>query len=214
MLTLHGYWRSSAAYRVRIALNLKQCEYAQHSYDLRKDEQRSPEYLAIAPHGLVPALECDGQVMIESPAILEWIEERFPEPALLPPDAKGRAVVRAMAAIIGCDIHPLNNLRVLNALTGEFGIDGAARSRWIKRWIEDGFGALDRLIAEHGGGYAFGEKPTLADCYTVPQAYSADRFGIDVTKFPHLNRAVETARAHAAISAAHPSLQFDADPPN
>lgn len=212
MLTLHGYWRSSATYRVRIALNVKGLDYLQRSYDLRKGEQRAPAYMALAPHGLVPALEADGKVLIQSPAILEWIDETVPEPALLPADAFGRATVRAMAAIIACDIHPLNNLRVLRALKADHGADDIARSRWIARWMEDGFDALERMIEAHGGEFAFGNSLTLADCYLVPQAYSADRYGVTLATFPNLRRVVANARVVPAVAAAHPSQQADADP--
>lgn len=212
MLTLHTYWRSSAAYRVRIALNVKRLDYIQRSHDLRKGEQKAPAYMAIAPHGLVPALEADGKVMIQSPAILEWIEESFPEPALLPADAYGRATVRAMAAIIGCDIHPLNNLRVLKALKADHGADDTARLRWIAQWMEDGFGALEQMIKAHGGEFAFGNALTLADCYLVPQAYSADRYGVKLDDFPNLRRVVASAQEVPAVAAAHPSRQPDADP--
>lgn len=210
-LTLHGYWRSSAAYRVRIALNLKGLAYRQVTHDLRTGRQRAPDYVAIAPHGLVPALEHDGGVLIESPAILEWLETRFPSPALLPSDPDAAATVRAMAALIGCDIHPLNNLRVLDALRRDFGADQAQVGAWIARWIGDGFAALETLIARHGGAHAFGDSPTLADCYLVPQVYGAERFAVDLAPYPRLLAAVAAARALPAVEAAHPARQPDAD---
>lgn len=208
---LHGYWRSTASYRVRIALAVKGVDYAQVTHDLRTGAQRDPAYLALAPQGLVPALEADGLVLTQSPAILEWIEERWPTPALLPADAEGRAAVRAMAALIGCDLHPLNNLRVLAALRSEFGASQAQVDAWIARWIGDGFAALEPQVARHGAGFAFGEAPTLVDCYLVPQLYSAERFGVDLTPYPTLVAAGEAMRAIPEVAAAHPSAQPDAD---
>ncbi|KQN27976.1 maleylacetoacetate isomerase [Sphingomonas sp. Leaf34] len=209
--TLHGYWRSTAAYRVRIALALKRVDYAQVTYDLRTDAQREAGYHALNPQGLVPALETNDAVLTQSPAILEWIDETYPDPPLLPADANGRAVVRAMAATIACDIHPVNNLRILNALRSEFGADDAAVNRWIARWIGEGFAALEVMIAHHGHGFAFGATPTIADCHLVPQVYSAERFAVDLTPYPHLKAAADTARALRAFAAAHPDRQPDAD---
>lgn len=211
MPVLHGYWRSSAAYRVRIALNLKGVDVRHVPHDLRSNMQNEPAYRALAPQGLVPALEIEGAILTQSPAILEWIEEQWPEPALLPTDPTARAIVRGMAALIGCDIHPLNNLRVLNALRQGFDADQAALDLWIGRWISDGFAALDRLIEQHGRGFAFGDAPTLADCYLVPQIYSAERFKVDLSPFPALVAAGESARALPPFQAAHPSKQADAD---
>lgn len=211
-LVLHGYWRSSAAYRVRIGLNLKGLDYAQVTYDLRTGAQRAPQYLALDPQGLVPAIEVDGEVLIQSPAILEWLEERYPEPRLLPREAEARAVVRAMAALIGCDIHPLNNLRVLDVLRREWGADQAALDAWAGRWIGDGFAALEPLIERHGGDFAFGDSPTLADCYLTPQVFSAQRFKVDMVRFPNVARAHENAARLPAFADAHPQRQPDADP--
>lgn len=212
MLTLHGYWRSSAAYRVRIALNLKGLAYDQVAYDLRKNDQRAPAYLELAPHGLVPALDTGMGRVIESLAILEWLEDVAPQPPLLPVELQGRAMVRAMAALIACDIHPLNNLRVLRDLRARFGADQAAVDGWAGHWIVQGFTALETLIAEHGRGFAYGETPTLADCCLVPQVYSAERFKVDVQAFPRIRAAAERARALPAFQDAHPDRQPDADP--
>jgi maleylpyruvate isomerase len=211
-LTLHGYWRSTTAYRVRIALALKSVAYAQATHDLRKGAQREAGYRALNPQGLVPALKTDDAVLNQSPAILEWLEETYPDPPLLPADANSRAIVRAMAATIACDIHPVNNLRILNALRAEFGADEAAVNRWIARWIGDGFAALETLIARHGDGFAFGATPTIADCHLVPQVYSAERFAVDLAPYPHLKAAADKARALPAFAAAHPDRQPDADP--
>lgn len=210
-IILHGYWRSSAAYRVRIALNLKGVGYDQVSHDLRAGEQRDADYLAIAPHGLVPALEVGGTTLIESPAILEWIDGKWPEPPLLPGDADKAAVVRAMAALIGCDIHPLNNLRVLNRLQDQFQASKDQVKTWVRHWIAEGFAPLEHLVARHGAGFAFGDAPTLADCYLVPQLYNAARFGVDVSPYPRLVAAGEAALALPAVQAAHPDRQPDAD---
>ncbi len=211
-LTLHGYWRSTTAYRVRIALTLKGVAYAQVTHDLRTGAQREAGYRTLNPQGLVPALKTDDVVLTQSPAILEWIDETYPNPPLLPADANGRAIVRAMAATIACDIHPVNNLRILNALRTEFGADEAAVNRWIARWIGDGFAALETQIARYGDGLAFGATPTIADCHLVPQVYSAERFGVDLSPYPKLKAAAENARALPAFAAAHPDRQPDADP--
>lgn len=209
-LVLHGYWRSSAAYRVRIALNLKGVAYDQGSHDLRAGEQRSPDYLAIAPHGLVPALQQGNTVLIESPAILEWIEAKWPLPVLLPGSAEDMAIVRAMAALIACDVHPLNNLRVLNDLRTRFQASKDQVQHWVHHWIGEGFTALEKMIAKHGGAFAFGDAPTMADCYIVPQLYNARRFKLDLSPFPRIVAAGEAAGQLSAFKAAHPDVQADA----
>lgn len=208
-IILHGYWRSSAAYRVRIALALKGVAYTSVPHDLRADEQRDPAYLAIAPHGLVPAIEHDGGILIESPAILEWIEARWPDPSLLPSSPEDAATVRAIAALVGCDIHPLNNLRVLNRLRSQFDASNAQVKEWITHWVGQGFGALDQIIGRVGGRFAFGDGPTLADCYLVPQVYNAERYNVDLSAFPRVLAAADAARALPAFAAAHPDLQPD-----
>jgi maleylpyruvate isomerase len=207
---LHGYWRSSAAYRLRIALALKGVAYEQVTHDLRTGEQGADAYRALNPQGLVPALETGNGVIVQSPAILEWIEERFPDPALLPAGADDRAAVRAMMAIVACDIHPLNNLRVQTMLRRDLGTADDAVAAWIARWIGDGFAALETLIARHGRGFAFGDAPGLADCVLVPQVYSAERFAVDLTPYPALMAAADRARALDALAAAHPDRQPDA----
>jgi maleylpyruvate isomerase len=209
-LVLHGYWRSSAAYRVRIALNLKGLDYRQVSHDLRTGQQRDPDYLAIAPHGLVPALEYDGQIMIESPAIIEWIDARWPQPRLLPETIEQAAMVRAMAALVGCDIHPVNNLRVLNRLRESFAATEDQIGDWMGHWTQAGFAALEPLIEKYGGLFAFGDAPTMADCFIVPQVYNAERFGIDLTPFPRLATSAKRAASLPAFARAHPQRQPDA----
>lgn len=215
-MILHGYWRSGTSYRTRIALNLKKLEYRQAPLDLRAGAQKSEAYLRLNPQGLVPALETDdGLVLTQSPAILEWLEETHPEPPLLPSDAAGRAQVRAMAAVIGCDIHPLNNLRVLKAVRGltsdGMGADQTSVDAWAGQWIIDGFTALEILVVRHGDGWCFGGAPTLADCYLIPQLYSARRFHVDLAAFPRLLEIEARAEVHPAFIAALPENQPDAD---
>lgn len=210
-MILHGYWRSGAAYRTRIALNLKGLDYSQSPHDLRTGAHKDAAYMALNPQGMVPALEVDGAVLIQSPAILEWLEETHPRPALLPADPVGRAQVRAMAAIVGCDIHPLNNLRVGKALRETFGADQAAVDAWAARWIEPGFDALEALVTRHGDGFSFGDAPTLADCYLIPQIYSARRFNVPLDAWPRLSAIDAAAASHRAFAAAHPDNQPDAD---
>lgn len=210
-LLLHDYWRSSASYRVRIALNLKGVPYGQELHDLRLGEQAAPAYAALNSQKLVPALLADGMVFTQSPAILEWLEERWPEPALLPAEIESRAIVRAMCSIICCDIHPINNLRVLTHLRAELGTDEAQIVAWIARWMSDGFAALEDLVARHGGRFAYGDRPSLADCVLVPQIFSAERFFVDLSAYPNLVSACEEARGLPAFARAHPALQPGAD---
>ena len=210
-MILHGYWRSGAAYRTRIALALKGLSYDQQGVDLRTGAQKSEAFVALNPQGMVPALEVDGAVLTQSPAILEWLEETHPAPPLLPADPIDRAHVRAMAALIGCDIHPLNNLRVGKALRENFGADQAAVDAWAARWIIPGFEALEALVARHGAGWCLGDAPTLADCYLIPQIYSARRFNVALDAFPHLLAIDAAAAEHPAFIAAHPDAQPDAD---
>lgn len=212
MIKLHGYWRSTASYRVRIALNLKQVDYRQVTHDLRANHHKLAAFLALQPQGMVPAVELGEEALIQSPAIIEWLDETYPNPAFLPEDLADRAVVRAMAAIVGCDIHPLNNLRVLRALREMFGASEEACKEWIGKWIGEGFEALEVLIARHGRGFAFGDRPTVADIYLVPQVYSAQRFGVSLEAFPRLLAAVSTANALPAFADAAPGKQPDADP--
>jgi maleylpyruvate isomerase len=209
-MILHGYFRSGTSYRTRIALNLKGLAYEQRGIDLREGVQKSEAFLALNPQGLVPALETDEQVLTQSPAILEWLEETHPLPPLLPSDPGDRAQVRAMAALIGCDIHPLNNLRVLGAVRA-MGADQAGVDAWAGRWIGEGFRALEALVARHGDGWCWGDAPTLADCHLIPQIYSARRFNVDLTPFTRLLAIDAKAGDHPAFAAAHPDRQPDAD---
>jgi maleylacetoacetate isomerase len=206
---LYSAWRASAPYRVRIALNLKGLAYDYVPVNLAAGEQRKADYQALNPQRLVPTLEVDGHVLTQSLAILEWLEETHPHPPLLPADPFDRATVRAMCGIIACDIHPVNNLRIMKALAA-MGQDEAARNAWAGRWIAEGFDALEPLIARHGQGWAFGASPTLADCCLVPQVYNARRFGVDLAPWPAITSVAEVAEAHPAFAAAHPNRQPDA----
>ena len=210
-ILFHGYWRSSAAYRVRIALNLKGLDYAEVDHDLRTGAQKDPTYTAIAPAGLVPAIEHDGHAYVQSLAILEWLDERWPEPALLPKALEDRAIVRGMALTIAADIHPINNLRILKYLKNELGQPQEQIDAWIAHWIAEGFAALEVLIGRHGDGFAFGAAPTIADCLLVPQVFNAERFNVDLSLFPRIRAVAETARALPAFAAAHPDRQPAAD---
>jgi maleylpyruvate isomerase len=206
---LHGYWRSGAAYRVRIALALKGIAYEQVNHDLRTGGHTDPAYAALNPQRLVPALEVDGLILTQSVAILEWLEDRFPNPALLPADANGRAIVRAMVATIATDVHPLHNLRTLKALRQDFSASDTQVNAWMGHWMGLGFAAFEALAERHGGTFCYGDTPTLADCIAVPALYSAERFGVDTAPYPRMVAAA--ARTADLAEAAHPSRQPDAD---
>lgn len=211
-LVLYDYWRSSAAYRVRIGLNLKGLAYEQRAVNLLSGDQGSETYGEVNPQHLIPALETADGVLTQSMAILEWLEETQPKPPLLPKDAFGRAAVRAMTAAIAADIHPLNNLRVLSALRADFAAENSQVSAWIARWISEGFAALEQMVARHGGAYAYGDDLTFADVLLVPQVYSARRYKVDTTAYPRLIAAADRAAALPPIAAAHPDRQPDAQP--
>ncbi|HEX3700002.1 MAG TPA: maleylacetoacetate isomerase [Phenylobacterium sp.] len=209
--TLYSAWRATAPYRVRIGLALKGVAYDYVPLDLIKGEQREPAYRAVNPQGLTPALDIGGQVLTQSLAILEWLEETIAEPPLLPTDPLDRAAVRAMALIIACDIHPLNNTRVGRELHKR-GVDQDGIKAWSQRWITDGFDTLEPMIARHGKGFAFGETPTIADCCLIPQVYSANRFEVDLEPYPAIRAVNARAAEHPAFQAAHPNRQPDAKP--
>jgi maleylacetoacetate isomerase len=210
---LHGYYRSSASFRVRIALNLKGVSYEQIPHHLRKDEHRSPEYLAFNPQGFVPVLETDGAVLIQSLAIIEYLEERFPNPPLLPADPLGRARVRALAEIVACDIHPLNNLRVLRYLRNELGHDQPTVERWYNHWIAEGFQALETMLASQPetGTFCHGHAPSLADVCLIPQVVNAQNFQLDMAPFPTIQRIFTEALRLPAFARALPANQPDAE---
>jgi len=207
---LHSYWRSGAAYRVRIALALKGIVHGVVAHDLRIGAQHDPGYLQFNPQGLVPVLEAGQLRLAQSLAILEWLEESWPTPPLLPLDPTGRAVVRSMAALVCCDIHPLNNLRVLDSLRRDFGADEDQVSRWIERWIRSGFDALEPLLLRYAGTCAYGDSPTIADCCLVPQVYSARRFAINLSDYPAIIAAAQHCEGLAAFGCAYPDAQPDA----
>jgi maleylpyruvate isomerase len=212
MLRLHDYFRSGTSHRVRIALALKGVLHERAPVNLANRAHKSPDFLALNPQGLAPALDVDGQILTQSPAILEWLEEVYPEPPLLPADPIARGKVRAMAAIAACDIHPLNNMRVLLALREKFQADDEAVKAWAVQWIGDGFAALEVLIAaDPGGGWCWGDSPTLADCTIAPQVYAAiSRYQFDMAPYPLLAQAYALACAHPAFQAADPRAQPDA----
>lgn len=211
-MKLHGYWRSSAAYRVRIALNLKGLQVESATHALPRGEHRSDAYRALNPQGLVPALETEDGVFIQSTAIIEYLDERWPQPPLLPSSPGARAVVRGMAGIISADIHPINNLRVLNRLRNEHGADDAAVARWVNHWIREGFLALETSVARHStaGRFCHGDSVTVADLCLVPQMYNARRFGCDLTGFPTLVAIDAHCRGLEAFRRAEPESQPDA----
>ncbi|WP_291843309.1 maleylacetoacetate isomerase [Maricaulis sp.] len=211
--TLYGYWRSSAAYRLRIALNLKGVSYDQVAVNLKAGEQTGAGWLAIQPQGLVPVLEHDGERLLQSPAILEWIDETWPDPAFLPRDATGRCRIRGWASIIGCDIHPLQNLRVLKAVAGDLGQGPDGMKAWAQRWMKAGLDALETLVraAPRTGEYLGGQHPGLADIYLVPQAYNARRWGLDMADWPALAAADAACQALPAFRDAAPQNQPDAE---
>jgi len=212
-MKLYGYFRSSAAFRLRIALNLKKLRYDNASIHLRRGAQRRPDYLGVNPQGLVPALEIDGQRLIQSLPIIEYLDETHPEPPLLPGDAAGRARVRALAAIVACDIHPLNNLRVLRYLQNSLGHGQDAIAAWYNHWIAAGFAAFERLLAEdrRTGAFCHGEAPGLADIALVPQVVNAERYRLDLAPYPAIMRIFNTCMQLDAFAAAHPEQQPDRD---
>ena len=216
-MKLHTYFRSSAAYRVRIALHLKGLDYEAVPVHLVRGggEHRQPAYLGLNPAGLVPALEDAGQVLTQSLAIVEYLEETHPQPALLPAAALDRARVRAIAQVIACDIHPVNNLRVLNYLRDTLYADDAARSNWALHWMALGLRALEQHLAREPatGLCCHGDTPTLADCCLVPQLFNARRFGLDLAPYPTLVRIDRHCAALPAFATAHPAQQPDAPAP-
>ena len=210
-MKLFGYWRSSATYRVRIALALKGLAYDYVPVNLLKGEQKSEAYLKKNPLALVPALETDdGAVLTQSTAIIEWLEETFPETPLLPENPVLRAQARAMAATFASEAQPLMNLRIQNYLKNEGGFDEAAMKGWLNTWPGGAMAAVEAMAQRTSGDYLIGDVPGYADCFLVPQMFAAARFGIDLIQFPTLRRIDETCRAHPAFEKAHPANQPDA----
>ena len=214
-LKLYSYWRSSAAYRVRIALNLKGLPYELVPVNLASSggDQHLPEYNALNPQELVPALVHDGHTITQSMAIIEYLDEIVPEPPLLPKDAYGRARVREISYLVGCDIHPVNNLRVNQYLKATFGADADAQIAWQRHWIEVGFGALEKMLSSSPftGAWCHGDAPTMADVLLIPQCANARRVKLDLTAWPTIARIEAHALAHPAFDAALPANQPDAE---
>ena len=211
-MKLYNFFRSGTSHRLRIALNLKGISPEYIAVDLRTEEHLKEAFKSLNPQGLVPALVHDDKVLIQSPAIIEWLEERYPTPALLPQDADQRAHVRALAAVVGCDIHPLNNRRVLEYVRHQFKADEAAINTWCATWICAGFDALEALLKADAqrGRFCFGDSPTLADVYLVPQVESARRFKVDLTQWPLISAVEATCMQLDAFKKAAPMQQPDA----
>jgi len=209
---LYTYWRSTSSYRLRIGLALKRVEVEHCPVHLVRNggEQNAASYRAINPQGRVPTLVLDdGAILTQSPAILEYLEEVYPDPRLLPSDPVARAKVRAVAAIIGCDIHPLHNVGPLNHLRKEFGRSDDEVAGWISTWLGQGFAAIETMIGDDG--FCFGAEPSLADVYLVPQLYAARRFNVALADYPRIIRVERIAAEHPAFQQAHPSRQPDAE---
>lgn len=214
-MKLIGYFRSSAAFRVRIALNFKGIKVEHASRHLRKGEQAAPDYVALNPQKLVPALVLDdGAVLTQSLAIMEYLEETHPEPPLLPKDPVGRAQVRALALIVSADIHPIQNLRVMGYLRDKFGQTEESAFAWSRHWIETGFDAYEAMLAKDSGAGSFshGNTPTIADMCLIPQVFNAARFKVDMKRYPTIQRIYDSCMKHPAFDAAQPSKQPDAEP--
>lgn len=214
-MDLYSYFRSSAAYRVRIALNLKGLAYRTLPVHLLRDggEQHRPAYRAVNPAGLVPALEDRGHTLTQSLAILEYLEEQYPQTPLLPQGSAERARVRAIAQSIACEIHPLNNLRVLQYLSGTLGLGEEQKNAWYRHWVGEGLGAVERLLADdpRTGAFCHGDRPTLADCCLVPQVFNARRFGCELDAMPTTLAIVARCQSLEAFQRAAPEHQPDAD---
>ena len=204
---LYDYFRSSAAYRVRIALNLKGVDYEQRPINLAKGAQKSAAYRALNPQGFVPMLDIDGHQLTQSLAICDYLDAKFKANPFVPKDAAERSHVLALALTIACDIHPLNNLRVLKYLEGTLGQSQDAKDEWYRHWVVEGLAALETMAQPRAGAFLVGDAPSLADICLVPQLYNARRFSVPIADYPTLRRADETASAHPAFAAAHPDRQ-------
>ena len=204
---LYHAFRSSASYRVRIALNLKGIDYEKRPLNLLEDEQKTGQYRSLNPQGLVPTLEINNLRLTQSLSIIVYLDQMFPDPALVPRDPAEGAHVRALALAIACDIQPINNLRVLRYLSGTLMQEQYARDAWSKHWIAEGFQALEALAAPQAGRFLFGDRPTIADICLVPQMYNARRVSAPLDDFPILLRAEENANKVEAFAAAHPDRQ-------
>lgn len=214
-MKLYSYFRSSAAYRVRIALNLKGLAFDTVPVHLLRDggEQKHGTYKAINPLGVVPTLETEGCVFTQSLAIIEWLDEAYPEPALLPSTLVGRAHVRAIAQTIACDIHPLNNLRVIGYLTKTLGVSEEQKNAWYRHWVHEGLLAVEKLIADapSQGQFSYGDAPTIADCCLVPQVFNARRFDCALDLMPRIRHIIEACEQLDGFQQAAPAVQFDCE---
>lgn len=210
-MKLFGYWRSSATYRVRIALALKNLAYDYEPVNLLKGEQKGEAYLVKNPVGLVPTLETDdGALLAQSSAIIEYLEETHPEPTLLPGGPVARAHARAIAATLASEAQPFGNLRIQKYLKEECGFDGDAMKEWMNRWPGGAMAAVEKMLARTAGDYCVGDVPGLADCFLVPQMFGALRFGVDISRLPKMNEIYERCQKHPAFEKAHPDNQPDA----
>jgi maleylpyruvate isomerase len=211
-MKLYNFFRSGTSHRLRIALNLKGIATDYVAIDLRTEEHLDEAFKAINPQRFVPALDTGKQVLIQSPAIIEWLEEKYPNPPLLPFDADDRAHVRALAAIVGCDIHPINNRRILEMLRHHFGSSEDSINTWCKQWIDAGFDAYEALLVadKNRGRFSFGDAPTLADVYLIPQIESARRFKVDLSRWPTICSVERACLELDAFKKAAPNLQSDA----
>jgi maleylpyruvate isomerase len=211
-MKLYNFFRSGTSHRLRIALNLKGIATDYVAVDLRVEEHLKDAFKSVNPQQLVPALDTGEQVLIQSPAIIEWLEEKYPTPALLPQGADARAHVRALAAIVGCDIHPINNRRILETLRKQFGANEDAINAWCATWISAGFDAYEALLAADNqrGAFSFGDTPTIADVYLIPQIESSRRFKVDLSRWPLIMAVEKACMALEAFQKAAPSQQPDA----
>ncbi len=211
-MKLYNFWRSGTSHRTRIALNLKGLNSESVAVHLAKEEHLKDAFKAVNPQQLVPALDTGCEVLIQSPAIIEWLEEKYPEPALLPHEPERRAQVRALAAIVGCDIHPVNNRRILEYLRHSFGANDDAINAWCGTWIGAGFDAYEALLAAdtQRGRFSYGDTPTIADCYLIPQIESARRFKVDLSRWPLIMAVEKACMELEAFQRAAPSQQPDA----
>ncbi|MCH7296656.1 maleylacetoacetate isomerase [Acinetobacter higginsii] len=210
-MKLYGFFRSGTSHRTRIVLNLKGLDYEMSYVSLAKNEHHQAAFQRLNPQGFVPVLETEAGMLLQSPAIIEWLEQQYPEPALLPADALGKEKVRAIAALIGCDIHPLNNKRVLEYLR-QLGLDQNQINAWCAKWIQDGFSALEHILAEDPTRekFCYGKQVSIADAYLIPQVVSAQRFQVDLSAYPQINEIYQHCMTLDAFQKAAPEQQADA----
>lgn len=210
-MKLYGFFRSGTSHRTRIVLNLKGLDYEASYVSLAKNEHHQAAFQRLNPQGFVPVLETEAGMLLQSPAIIEWLEQQYPEPALLPADALGKEKVRAIAALIGCDIHPLNNKRVLEYLR-QLGLDQNQINAWCAKWIQDGFSALEHILAQDPTRekFCYGKQVSIADAYLIPQMVSAQRFQVDLSAYPQINEIYQHCMTLDAFQKAAPEQQADA----